>query len=706
MESILTEKSNDSFEKLKFHHRSVSIPKDRDLSEEFMPEDGFGNPSRETERDLRPGTGSGVSSHSGFESPEENDPSNTILKFIGEILMEEDLDDKNCMLLDCLAKLQAEEKSWYEVLNPTNPPLPTASSVLESRGDFSPEGCSSNSCNSCRAVDDDGFEVNEFVGPGDFGYYVPVGDSPYTSAIEFSSSWGIESSGLLNASSHVYHDKFEGKSELSASSGATSEAITELVNEGRSLYLPGSSTRDKKSHSREEGDVLQEGRGNKQSAVSFIDEAEPTDLFDEVLLCQGGKEKPPGGPGNPVVAPKFQQNGQSKGSTNGKGARRQKKDSKADMVDLWTLLTQCAQSVASNDHRSSNELLKQIRQHSTPYGDGTQRLAHYFANGLEARLAGTETPSYSALLGGVSAAQMLKSHQVYIQACPFKRMSNFFANRMIMRRAGTATKIHIIDFGILYGFQWPCLIKRISGRLGGAPKLRITGIDFPQPGFKPMERVEETGRRLENYSKRFNVEFEYRAIARKWETIQVEDLRLEDDEMTVVNCLYRFKNLADETVVMNSPREGVLKLVRKINPDLFVHGVVNGTYNAPFFLTRFKEALFHFSSLYDMFDVNVDRENQQRMLFEREVYGRDVMNVIACEGFARVERPETYKQWQMRNLRAGFKPIPLDKDIFGRVKDTVRSEYHGDFIIDEDGRWMLQGWKGRVIYALSCWVPA
>ncbi|KAI4368847.1 hypothetical protein MLD38_017358 [Melastoma candidum] len=82
------------------------------------------------------------------------------------------------------------------------------------------------------------------------------------------------------------------------------------------------------------------------------------------------------------------------------------------------------------------------------------------------------------------------------------------------------------------------------------------------------------------------------------------------------------------------------------------------------------------------------------------------MNVIACEGFARVERPETYKQWQARNLRAGFKPIPLDKDIFGRVKNIVRSQYHGDFIIDEDGHWMLQGWKGRVIYALSCWVPA
>ena len=59
-------------------------------------------------------------------------------------------------------------------------------------------------------------------------------------------------------------------------------------------------------------------------------------------------------------------------------------------VDLCTLLIHCAQAVTTDDRRSAAELLWKIKQHSSPRGDATQRLAHYFAEGLEARLAGCE----------------------------------------------------------------------------------------------------------------------------------------------------------------------------------------------------------------------------------------------------------------------------------------------------------------------------
>ncbi|WP_423787577.1 GRAS family protein, partial [Klebsiella pneumoniae] len=87
----------------------------------------------------------------------------------------------------------------------------------------------------------------------------------------------------------------------------------------------------------------------------------------------------------------------------------------------------------------------------------------------------------------------MKAYQVYLSACPFKKISIFFANRMILERASNATTLHIIDFGIQYGFQWPVLIQLLSRRTGGAPKLRITGIELPQPGFRPAEYMEATG---------------------------------------------------------------------------------------------------------------------------------------------------------------------------------------------------------------------
>ncbi|KAB1225945.1 Scarecrow-like protein 34 [Morella rubra] len=143
-----------------------------------------------------------------------------------------------------------------------------------------------------------------------------------------------------------------------------------------------------------------------------------------------------------------------------------------------------------------------------------------------------------------------------------------------------------------------------------------------------------------------------------------------------------------------------------MNPDIFVHSIVNGTYNAPFFVTRFREALFHFSTLYDIFDVTLPRDNQEKLMFEREFYGREAMNVIACEGVERVERPETYKQWQARTMRAGFRQLPLDQGLVNIFKAKMKEWYHKDFILEEDNHWLLQGWKGRIVYASTCWVPA
>jgi hypothetical protein len=78
--------------------------------------------------------------------------------------------------------------------------------------------------------------------------------------------------------------------------------------------------------------------------------------------------------------------------------------------------------------------------------------------------------------------------------------------------------------------------------------------------------------------------------------------------------------------------------------------------------------------------------------------------VIACEGVERVERSQNYKQWQARNRRAGLRQLPLDPEIVEALKDKVKKEYHKCFVISEDQRWLLQGWKGRVLFAISTWM--
>ena len=53
---------------------------------------------------------------------------------------------------------------------------------------------------------------------------------------------------------------------------------------------------------------------------------------------------------------------------------------------------------------------------------------------------------------------------------------------------------------------------------------------------------------------------------------------------------------------------------------------------------------------------------------------------------------------------AGLRQLPLNPEIVQVVREKVKGCYHKDFVVDTDHHWLLQGWKGRILYAISTWV--
>lgn len=448
---------------------------------------------------------------------------------------------------------------------------------------------------------------------------------------------------------------------------------------------------DEEEEEGEEGEGFR--RGNKHMAL-YADDCAPAELFDRELHWDSDSDD----------LTSFVQTLQSIDQNNNINISDDEEEETP--VDFLTLVTKCAGAVESNDRSVSGRLLGQLRRRSSPTGDPTQRLAHYFANALETRLAagGPTTAAEFLPIGtaDMSPSDILKAYQLHVTTCPFFRMSFCYANSTIRRLASAAPRIHIIDFGILFGFQWPGLIQRLSQRPGGPPALRITGIELPQP----PEKSEETRRRLLDYCARFNVPAELHVISRRWEDIKFEDLDVRGGDLVVANCMNRLRHVSDAApgpAPGPSPRDAVLGMIRRARPTVFVHGVVSGDYNAPGLAERAAGAAGHFGPLFEaMEECGGDRH---REMFERAVYGRYIENAISCEGPARVERPETYRQWEGRIVRAGFAQLPLDPHIFEAVRNTVRSSYNAGFTVERDGKWLVQGWKGKRLYALSCWKP-
>ncbi|KAL6907998.1 hypothetical protein ACP4OV_002168 [Aristida adscensionis] len=103
-----------------------------------------------------------------------------------------------------------------------------------------------------------------------------------------------------------------------------------------------------------------------------------------------------------------------------------------------------------------------------------------------------------------------------------------------------------------------------------------------------------------------------------------------------------------------------------------------------------------------MMDTIMPRDSKERLVVEQEVFARYAMNIIACEDADRVERHQSYNKWQARSHRVGLRQLPLDPDTVQMLKDKLK-ERDRNFLIDMDDRWLLIGWKGRVLYALSTW---
>ncbi|KAK4765430.1 hypothetical protein SAY86_026520 [Trapa natans] len=712
-------------------------------------------------------SGASLSVIVGGESPSSSDDRNSsdpVLRYISQMLLEENIEEKEWISPDYFALLNTE-KSLYDVLGEQYPKFPEqvlkidvsqfmespCGNLFGSNSEMNTAGTPTTNTYSSNSIDPyrlhDPGEYNQSITPAVYPleqvpqsnpnyrseiYANPLSNSTRDANLSVDSSSSIllenifsnddsimqfqrgleEASRFLPASRQFDIEKISSASEAKRGPSQV-VACDNKGGEEEDLSVP----RGRKNHYRE-GPDLEAVRSTKQSAsYEESEEAELSDMLDKVLLCTDRN----GAIGSsrdcqPTNGRRDMQTDapvQKPNTGSGRGRRRRGNRDSERSVDLRSLLILCAQAISMNNLTNAYELLRQIRENSSPSGDGSQRLAHYFANGLEARIAGKSssgTQNYFASVAGKrrSVADALKAYRLHLSSCPFKQLSIFYLNWMILKVAQNASVLHIIDFGINFGFQWPILIQKLGEQPGGSPKLRITGIELPQPGFRPAERIEETGRRLARYCERFSVPFEFNALpSRNWETIKREDLKIRPGEVIAVNCLMRFKSLLDETVEEDSPRDALLGLIWSIKPDVFVHAISNGSYNSPFFLTRFKEALFHLSCIYDMFDATItgeQRDSHARTVLEGDFYGSGVMNVIACEGHERVERPETYKQWQARHVRTGFKQLPLDQEIMEKFRHKLESWYHKDFVLDEDGGWMLLGWKGRIMYATTCWV--
>ncbi|KAH7662240.1 Transcription factor GRAS domain-containing protein [Dioscorea alata] len=366
-------------------------------------------------------------------------------------------------------------------------------------------------------------------------------------------------------------------------------------------------------------------------------------------------------------------------------------------------LVKCAEALSENKIVDFEALVEKARGVVSITGEPIQRLGAYIIEGLVARHESSGTNIYRALKCRAPESNELLSYmRILYDICPYFKFGYMAANGAIAEALRNENRIHIIDFQIAQGTQWITLIQALAARPGGPPHVRITGIDDPVSEYARGENLQLVGKMLYEMSKKFNIPLEFNALSVYGPNVTRDMLDIRPDEALAVNFTLQLHHTPDESVDVNNPRDGLLRMVKGLSPKVTTLVEHESNSNTTPFLTRFVETLDYYSAMFESIDATLARDSKERISVEQHCLAKDIVNMIACEGKERVERYELLGKWRSRLTMAGFKPYPLSSYVNSVIR-TLLACYSDKYTLAEKDGAMLLGWKNRSLISASAW---
>lgn len=366
--------------------------------------------------------------------------------------------------------------------------------------------------------------------------------------------------------------------------------------------------------------------------------------------------------------------------------------------ELVTLLIACAEAVSTQSLSLVNHLLPKLGELASPQGTAMQRVAAYFTEGLACRVAHLWPHIYQPLPieSSLNEEELQTAFHLLNHVVPYTKFAHFTANDIILQGFEGADRVHVIDFDVKQGLQWPALFQSLAVRECGPPShIRITGIG------ECKEDLLETGDRLAEFAEEFNIPFTFHAVIDRLEDVRLWMLHVKENEAVAVNCISQLHRLlydSGETI------EGFLNLIGSTKPKVVAVVEQEGSHNSPQFEGRFLESLQYYSAVFDSLEANISRESSARVQVE-QLFAREIRNILSCEGTDRVERHENISRWRSIMSRSGFVKVPLEDSAYTQALILLRMFDSDGYTLAEENGAVTLGWMEQPLLTASAWKP-
>lgn len=381
----------------------------------------------------------------------------------------------------------------------------------------------------------------------------------------------------------------------------------------------------------------------------------------------------------------------------GEGAISREQTQMEQGLELANLLIACAEAVTSKNVQLVNRLLSRLGELASPEGSPMHRVAAYFTEGLTLRVTKLWPHIFQPIVGDLDLCDedLITGFQLLNHTTPIPKFFQYTANEVILKAFEDKDRVHIIDFDIKQGLQWPALFHSLATRPRPPSHVRITGIG------ESKEDLQDTGDRLAGFAEALNLPFEFHAVVDKLEDVRLWMLHVKEKETVAVNCMLQLhKTLYDNGAALR----GILGLIQSTKPAVVVVVEQEANHNDPIFEGRFLQALQYYSAIFDSIDASLPSDSPARLKME-QYFAREIRNIIACEGPERIERHEKFEHWKQLMEEGGFTAVPLGEREHCQARILLDMFPCKNYIVKlEDGRLTLD-WLHQPLYTASAWAP-
>ncbi|XP_061954278.1 DELLA protein GAIP-like [Populus nigra] len=343
-------------------------------------------------------------------------------------------------------------------------------------------------------------------------------------------------------------------------------------------------------------------------------------------------------------------------------------------------LVECAKKIEGGKLDAADSLLAVIQSlASKEASTSTWKVFKYCAEALVRRTYGIRPPCPSPFIPSLYEPDEYKFDPLYT----FSTITSIHAIDDALNSGNK--RLHIIDFSIRVDFgRWESFIDYHKTQYGSLQSVLITSI-APKLS-KHYDYLRQTGERARNKN------MELRQLI--WNSPDdivncISKLRRKrEDEMMVVNWDFILHKL----LARDGEMEQVLSKVKDLGADIMVIVEQEANLNSPDLLKRLEQSFQYYSTIFESLEKTYHTEALWEIYFRRQIG-----NVVACEGVDRVERIDSFAQWQNRLSQAGFCPVPQHK-----LKIDLPLSLHEHGIEEEEGHLLLH-WHSFPVAVASVW---